>query len=174
MDNSIGAVNFLINEADLDTIVQKSEIDYLDIIPSGPTPPNPSELLMGERLDHLIDLLQEKYDYIIIDSPPMGLVSDSLELSKHADATLYLVRQNYTHKNMLTFVNEKYKTGEVKHISILLNEYVEKSGKGYGMATAMVTATVMETLINPMAMAITNQLKNLRSRKKLERFSEKN
>src|SRR5690606_31478372 len=123
---------FLINEVDLDSIIQKTEVEFLDVITSGPSPPNPSELLMGEGLDKLIDLLKERYDYIVIDSPPMGLVSDSLELTKHADATLYLVRQNYTHKNMLTFVNEKYRRGEVKHISIVLNEYEEKTGKGYG------------------------------------------
>src|SRR5690606_1707751 len=103
-----------------------------DVIPSGPIPPNPSELLISERLDELIEGLKQRYDYIILDSPPLGLVSDSLELTKHVDATLYVARFNYTHKNMLTFVNEKYKTGEIKNISIVLNDYVEKSGKGYG------------------------------------------
>ena len=132
LDNSIGAANFLINEASLDAIVQKTETPFLDVIPSGPTPPNPSELLMGDGLHKMIQELKENYDYIVIDSPPMGLVSDSLELSKHADATLYLVRQKYTHKNMLTFVNDKYRRGEVEHISILFNDYVEKTGKGYG------------------------------------------
>ncbi|MGB3345590.1 MAG: polysaccharide biosynthesis tyrosine autokinase [Aequorivita sp.] len=132
IDNTVGVVNYLINEADVDTIIQKTQLEFLDVIPSGPIPPNPSELLIGERLDKLIDTLKERYDYIILDSPPLGLVSDSLELIKHVDATLYMVRFNYTHKNMLTFVNEKYKTGEVKHISLVLNEYVEKSGRGYG------------------------------------------
>ena len=79
----------------------KTEIEYLDIIPSGPIPPNPSELLISEKLDELIDSLKERYDYIILDSPPLGLVSDSLELIKHVDATLYMARFNYTHKNML-------------------------------------------------------------------------
>lgn len=132
LDNSVGVVNFLIHEADLDTIIQKTEAEYLHVIPSGPTPPNPSELLIGERMDHLIELLKERYDYIILDSPPIGLVSDALELIKYADATLYMVRHNRTRKNMLTFVNEKYRRGEVKHISIVLNEYVEKSGTGFG------------------------------------------
>src|SRR5690554_5550132 len=82
LDNSIGAANFLINEASLDAIVQKTETPFLDVIPSGPTPPNPSELLMGDGLHKMIQELKENYDYIVIDSPPMGLVSDSLELSK--------------------------------------------------------------------------------------------
>lgn len=132
LDNSVGVVNFLINEVDLDTIIQKTEVEYLDVIPSGPTPPNPSELLLGERMEQLMNLLKDRYDYIILDSPPIGLVSDALELIKYADATLYMVRHNRTRKNMLTFVNEKYRRGEVKHISIVLNEYVEKSGRGFG------------------------------------------
>ena len=132
IDNKVGVVNYLINEADVHSIIQKTQLSFLDVIPSGPIPPNPSELLIGERLEHLLETLKEEYDYIILDSPPLGLVSDSLELIKHVDATLYVVRYNYTHKNMLSFVNDKYKTGEVKHISLVLNEYVEKNGRGYG------------------------------------------
>lgn len=131
-DNSIGVVNYLIEDANLESIIQKTEIEYLDVITSGPIPPNPSELLMGERLDNLINELKKTYDYIILDSPPLGLVSDSLELMKHVDATIYIARCNYTHKNMFTFVNEKYKTGEVKNISVMLNDYEEKAGRGYG------------------------------------------
>lgn len=132
INNSKGVVNYLINESDIDDIIQKTEFEYLDVIPSGPIPPNPSELLISEKLDELIESLKERYDYIILDSPPLGLVSDSLELIKHVDATLYMARYNYTHKNMFTFVNEKYKTGEVKHISIVLNDYEAKSGRGFG------------------------------------------
>ncbi|MGO3184568.1 MAG: polysaccharide biosynthesis tyrosine autokinase, partial [Aequorivita sp.] len=131
LDNSMGVVNYLINEASIDTVIQKTDVEFLDVIPSGPVPPNPAELLIGEKLDELIDGLKERYDYIILDSPPLGLVSDALELMKHVDAMFYMVRFNYTHRNMLNFVNEKYKTGEVKNISLVLNDYVEKSGRGY-------------------------------------------
>ncbi|HBR55659.1 MAG TPA: sugar transporter, partial [Flavobacteriaceae bacterium] len=94
--------------------------------------PNPSELLMGERMDVLIDELKKSYDYIILDSPPMGLVADSLELLKYSDATIYMIRQNYTRKRMLGMINEKYKRGEVKNISFVLNYYQEKAKYGYG------------------------------------------
>ena len=132
LHNDIGAVNYLIEESEIDDIIQRTELENLDVITSGPIPPNPSELLIDSRLTELIDALKERYSYIVIDSPPLGLVSDSLELIRHADATLYIVRFNYTHKNMLTYVNEKYKSGEIKHISIVLNDYVEKARKGYG------------------------------------------
>lgn len=131
MDNSIGVVNFLINDATLDEVIQNSEIEHLDVIPSGPIPPNPSELLMSERMNQLIDLLKERYDYIILDSPPLGLVADSLELTKHVDATLYITRLNYSDKNMFTFVNEKYERGEIKNVSVVLNDYIEKGGYSY-------------------------------------------
>lgn len=132
LNNNRGVVNYLINDATLENIIQPTLIPNLDVITSGPIPPNPSELLLGERMDVLLEALKKDYDYIILDSAPLGLVSDSLELMKYADAMIYLVRYNYTHKNMFTFVNEKYKTGEVRHISVVLNDYEEKSGRGYG------------------------------------------
>ena len=125
-------VNYLINDASLDQIIQKTEIEHLDVITSGPIPPNPSELIMGERMEELINNLKKQYDYIILDSPPIGLVSDALELSKYADATLYLVRQNYTKRGMFSFINEKYKTGEVSNISFIFNFFQSKAKYGYG------------------------------------------
>lgn len=130
ISNKKGVVNYLINEVVIDTIVYTTEFENLDVIVSGPVPPNPSELLMNQRLDELLDELKKRYDYIVIDSPPMGLVTDSLELAKHVDATLYIARHKYTHKNMLSFVNDKYQRGEIKHISLILNDYME--GRGYG------------------------------------------
>lgn len=131
LDNSMGVANYLVNEESLEAVIQNTHLANLDIIPSGPIPSNPAELLISEKLDELIHGLKQRYDYIIFDSPPLGLVSDALELMKHTDVMFYIVRFNYTHRNMLNFVNEKYKTGEVKNISIVLNDYVEKSGRGY-------------------------------------------
>lgn len=132
LDNSIGVVNYLIEQAEIADIIQNSGTDYLDVIVSGNIPPNPSELLLSERLKELLDVLKKDYDYIILDSPPLGLVSDALELIKHVDASLYITRLNYTHKNMLNIVNDKYKSGEIKNVSIVLNDYIEKSGSKYG------------------------------------------
>lgn len=130
--NDIGIVNYLINDASIDEIVQKTKVENLDIIPSGPIPPNPSELIISERMTDLIDELSKVYDYIVIDSPPLALVSDALELVKFADATIYVVRQNYSKKGMLSVINDKYKTGEVKHISFVMNYYQLKAKYGYG------------------------------------------
>ena len=76
--------------------------------------------------------LKKEYDYIILDTPPLGLVADSLELVKYADATIYMARQNYTKKGMFSMVNEKYRSGEITNVSIVLNYFQEKAKYGYG------------------------------------------
>ena len=132
LNKNEGAVNYLVNDSSLEDIIQKTSLEYLDVIVSGSIPPNPSELLISEKMDELIEKLNEKYDYIVIDSPPLTLVSDSLNLMKYADATVYVIRQNYTKKAMLSMINDKYKTGEVKNISYVLNHFQTKAKYGYG------------------------------------------
>jgi len=130
--NEVGVVNYLIEDAELAEVIQKTKFSHLDVITSGPVPPNPSELLLGDKMSDLMEELSKIYDYIVLDSPPLGLVADSLELTKYADATIYIVRQNYTKKGMFAVINDKYKTGEVKNISFVLNYFQEKSKYGYG------------------------------------------
>jgi capsular exopolysaccharide synthesis family protein len=127
----------LIGEENLEAIIQKTKIPNLDVITAGPVPPNPSELLISSATDEMINSLKENYDYIILDTPPIGLVSDAVELLKYADSTLYIVRQNYSQKGMLKMINEKYVKEEISNISIVLNDFTMKLrygsyGNGYG------------------------------------------
>ncbi|WP_310556247.1 polysaccharide biosynthesis tyrosine autokinase [Flavobacterium sp.] len=137
-DNTIGAVNYLIGQKTLAEITQVTPIPFLDFISSGPIPPNPAELIMSESMNEMLEELKLKYDYIILDTPPIGLVSDALELTPFCDATLYIVRQNVTKKDMLTLVNNKHKRGELNNISIVFNGFENKAkygfdnGYGYG------------------------------------------
>jgi capsular exopolysaccharide synthesis family protein len=130
--NNIGSVNYLIGQKTLAEVTQTTKIDNLHVITSGPIPPNPSELLINDTMSNLITELKENYDYIILDTPPIGLVADALELLEYADATLYVVRQDYTKKPMLNLVNDKYKKGEISNISFLYNFYNLKNKYGYG------------------------------------------
>ncbi|EMY79987.1 Ptk-like tyrosine-protein kinase [Psychroflexus gondwanensis ACAM 44] len=130
--NDIGVVNYLIGQNSVEEIIQKTNYENLDVIVSGPVPPNPSELLMGDKMDILIASLKENYDCVIMDTPPIGLVSDALNLGKYADASIYLLRQNYTKKAMLSVINDKYEKGEVKNISFILNYFQHKAKYGYG------------------------------------------
>ena len=132
LPNEVGVVDYLVGRNDLEEIIQKTEIPHLDVILAGEIPPNPSELLMSEQMDKLMRDLKEEYDYIILDTPPVGLVSDSMELQSYADATLYILRQNFTNKGMLQFVNEKYRKGEIGNISFVLNCFRMKGKYGYG------------------------------------------
>lgn len=134
LTSNIGVVNYLIKQKSLDEITHSTQIPNLDVILSGPIPPNPSELILSEAMKELIDELKQKYDYIILDTPPVGLVSDSLELAQYADVTLYIVRQNYTKKDMITLLNNRIKRGELSNASIVLNGYENKAkyGSGYG------------------------------------------
>jgi polysaccharide biosynthesis transport protein len=134
IQNDLGAVNYLIGQKTLDEVIQKTHIPYLDVITSGPIPPNPSELILGDSMKELIKELKQKYDYIILDTPPVGLVSDALELVQFCDVTLYIVRQNFTKKEMLTLLNNRSKRGELNNVSIIFNGYENKAkyGVGYG------------------------------------------
>jgi tyrosine-protein kinase Etk/Wzc len=131
ISNDKGVSSFLIGAEKLDTIVQKTGVEKLDIIPSGPIPPNPSELIMNPKMDELITLLKKKYDTIIIDSPPIGLVTDALLLNKHADTLIFVVRQNVTKKDHLAHIAQLYKEGKLKNASILFNA-VKAGGSAYG------------------------------------------
>lgn len=132
--NHSGVVNYLIKQKSLSEIVNKTKIPYLDVILSGPVPPNPSELLIGETMNEFIEELKKIYDYIILDTPPVGLVSDALELIHFSDVTLYVVRQNYTKKEMIMLLNNRVKRGELSNVSIVLNGFENKAkyGSAYG------------------------------------------
>ncbi|NNT72538.1 polysaccharide biosynthesis tyrosine autokinase [Flavobacterium sp. IMCC34852] len=134
IQNDIGAVNYLIGQRKLEDVIQHTHIPYLDVITSGPIPPNPSELILGDSMKEMITQLKKNYDYIILDTPPVGLVSDALELAQFCDVTLYIVRQNFTKKEMLTLLNNRTKRGELNNVSIIFNGYENKAkyGVGYG------------------------------------------
>ncbi|MEM8520369.1 polysaccharide biosynthesis tyrosine autokinase [Flavobacterium sp. PL12] len=134
LSNDIGVVNYLIKQKTVDEIINHTHIPYLDVILSGPVPPNPAEMIINEGMRELIDELKKKYDYIILDTPPVGLVSDALELAQYCDVTLYIVRQNFTKKEMIALLNNRVKRGELNNTSIILNglENKAKYGTGYG------------------------------------------
>lgn len=139
LTSSTGLSNYLIGSATVEEIIQHAPELGLDLILSGPKPPNPSEILLNERMGDLIELLKAKYDYVIMDSPPIGLISDGLELSRYADVTIYIVRQNVTRKLHLDFINKIYLEGKMKNLCIIFNGVrlggtVYGYGYGYGYA----------------------------------------
>jgi capsular exopolysaccharide synthesis family protein len=120
-----GIAMYLANDQiSLNEVVDKSKTfdPNLDIIPIKAFPPNPAELLISPRLDELFELVKkEDYDYIIVDTPPIGLVSDAFYITKFADASIYVVRANYTNKSSLSQIQTYYKDKKLTNLTIVLN-----------------------------------------------------
>lgn len=127
-----GLSNYLINKSNLDDIINKTNIKTLDVIASGPIPPNPAELLDSPKMNELLTILNEKYDYVIIDTPPIGLVTDGVILMQYADANLYIVRHNYSKIKSLSVVNNIFKNKNISNLNIVINDYTQNEGYGYG------------------------------------------
>lgn len=115
-----------------DMIVRNQQYGSLDIILSGPVPPNPAELLASNKVDELFKELRDRYDYIIVDTAPVGLVSDTFTLDRIADATVYVCRANFTSKADLAFANSIYEGHRLKKLSIVVNGSTTRKSYGYG------------------------------------------
>ncbi|WP_029281022.1 polysaccharide biosynthesis tyrosine autokinase [Pedobacter sp. R20-19] len=135
VSNNTGFSNYIIT-ADMshaDIIKPLSMNDKLFIISSGPLPPNPAETLMNEKTGILIEKLKHEFDYILMDAPPIGVISDAQLLSQYADVTLYLVRQKVTQKNQLSILEDLYRNKKMNNLGIIVNGIVSKYyGYGYG------------------------------------------
>ncbi len=132
LDINIGMVNYLIGEKTAEEVIQKTEYDNLYILLSGSVPPNPSELLLSDETSKLMEYLRQNFDYIILDAPPVGIVSDAQELFKFADVILYIIRQGYTEKGMLKLVENKHDKGGMQNVSYVLNDFTLSKRHGYG------------------------------------------
>ncbi|MDR0865195.1 MAG: polysaccharide biosynthesis tyrosine autokinase [Candidatus Symbiothrix sp.] len=103
----------------------------LDIIPIKVFPPNPAELLASDRLDLLFQTVANEYDYIIVDTAPVGLVADAFRINQFADATIYVTRADYTYKSTLPDIQLLYKENRLHNLTTVLNAVPHKSGYGY-------------------------------------------
>lgn len=131
LDNEVGLSTYLAGLSSFDRVRRKTEFENLDLISGGPVPPNPSELLLTPKMATFIDEAKKQYDFVIIDTPPLAIVTDAFVLSQFADHTLFIVRQNYTPRPLLKTVDDFYVTGKLKNVSLVLND-IYRSGPGYG------------------------------------------
>ena len=127
-----GLSQYLTGDATIDDIIIPSGITNLDLILSGKIPPNPSELILTEYTKKLFSELAEGYDQVIIDSPPMGLVSDAMELQKYAGVTVFVVREDYSLKSFVKDIDERHSKKEIDHIAIIYNDFKVNMLKKYG------------------------------------------
>jgi capsular exopolysaccharide synthesis family protein len=129
-----GFTNYLLGKVQLqDLPIPVPGHDNLYVLAAGPIPPNPSELLLDPKLNELFDYLKANFDVVVMDTAPVGMVSDALTLSKFADCTLYIMRQGHTFKRQVALVDDYYQAGKLPKISIVLNDVKVQAGYGsYG------------------------------------------
>jgi capsular exopolysaccharide synthesis family protein len=130
-DNTIGLSNYLVQDAKFKDIIQKTEIENLFLATSGPIPPNPAELIESKRMKDFFDHAAKEFDYIIVDTPPIAVVTDALLLTGIADAYLYIMRQGYSSKNVIKLIEDIKKNNNLQNFGIILNEVDIKKGYGY-------------------------------------------
>ena len=114
-----------------DVVNQSLMNSHCDIIYSGSIPPNPTDLLTNGRFPQMLSELREMYDYIIVDTAPLMLVTDTFLITEYADATLYVTRSEYTQKEFLKFINNSAEAEKILNVGLIIND-VKKSNFGYG------------------------------------------
>ncbi len=133
--DTIGLTNYIMNKdiALKDIIIHgDKEEKSFDVIPSGIIPPNPAELLMQDRVTEMFQYLEKEYDYIVVDTAPASLVTDTLLISHFADLSIYIVRENYSDKRILQIPENFYKEKRLPNIAVLLNASGTHPGYNYG------------------------------------------
>jgi len=127
-----GITNFMVGKAELkDLVITVPGQENLFILPCGPIPPNPAELLLEQKVAEIFDWVRSEFDVVLIDTAPVGMVSDALTLGGFADCTLYLVRQGRTFKKQVVLIDDLYKEKKLPRISIVINDVKIKAGYGY-------------------------------------------
>jgi capsular exopolysaccharide synthesis family protein len=135
LHNEGGISSYLAGISGIEKVIKASGVhENLYIANCGPIPPNPGELLVLPTTQQLIEELQEMFDIIIMDTAPIGLVSDALILSQYSDINLFIVRQSYTMKEQIRLFDTLYKERKIRNAAIVFNgvEYLKKYGYGYG------------------------------------------
>jgi capsular exopolysaccharide synthesis family protein len=123
MTNKIGLTSYLVNRNTIDEIIQPTTLANLEAVAAGPTPPNPAELLQTKEFDIFLETMKERYDFVFLDTAPVGLVADSLTLLAKADLNLYVFRANYSRKNFCSIPGTISAANDIKNLYIILNAY---------------------------------------------------
>jgi len=126
-----GISNYLIGENTLEEIIEHTKIDNLQLINSGSIPPNPVELISNGKLSHLIEILSANYDRIIIDTPPIGLLSDGYLLTNYAHLNLIVIREKVTKTPLFIEMMKEIESKNLNNIALISNDVTEDKGKNY-------------------------------------------
>lgn len=131
LNNTFGLSNYLVGDYEFEKIVQKTNVDNLDIMTCGPIPPNPSELLGSKSMKKLLENSQEIYDIVIFDTPPVLAVTDSQILSNLVDGVLLVVRSKQTEKEAAKRAKDLLEKADANILGAVLNDRDVKEGGYY-------------------------------------------
>lgn len=123
VDNNKGMSTIFIGKDKIEDCIVKTRNEYLDIITAGPIPPNPSELLLSDNFPKTIEKLKGMYDYIIIDNPPIGIVTDAMSSMLLSDFPIYILKSNYSKKEFINNIENFVRNSNIKKLSIILNDF---------------------------------------------------
>ncbi|WP_167607469.1 GumC family protein [Maribellus sediminis] len=133
--NTTGLSNYLAGQAKIEEIIFETDVENLSLIPAGPIPPNPAELIERKAFKRLLEELKKTFDYIIIDNAPVSMVTDGLVTSKESDINLFVLRYGVSKKDQLRFINEIAERGIMNKPTIIINDVkLSQLGLGYSYA----------------------------------------
>lgn len=131
LPNEIGMSTYLIDKTKFDELISETNINNLFVATSGPIPPNPAELLSSEKMKEFIRLARSKFDYIILDTPPVAIVTDTLTMKDLLDAFIFVIRHNFSDKQVVELVNSVYSKHLIKNTGVVVNDIQIKGYYGY-------------------------------------------
>jgi capsular exopolysaccharide synthesis family protein len=126
-----GITTYITDQNSFEEIISETQIPHLFCIYAGPIPPNPSEFVLSEKMKGLIDRAKKEFDYVIIDTPPAGLLSDSVYLIQHVDASVFVLNTRTSTKRVITFIEDIIEANKIKNILLLLNGVTRSSNRYY-------------------------------------------
>lgn len=133
LKNDIGVTSYLVGKATLNDIIRETPVENLNVILTGPRTPNASELIVDPMLEQMINELKTMYDYVILDTPPVGLLSDALALMKFSDLNIYVLKAGFSKMDFIEIAHQIVEKNNVKHMVFLLNNVnVKNIPAGYG------------------------------------------
>lgn len=127
-----GVSTILIGRHGVSECLKETRLGNLQYISAGPTPPNPSELLLSEKFSSLIESLKESYDVIIFDTPPVGLVTDGVLVMKKSDLQIYVIRSDYSKRSYVKTLNDLVGLNKFSNLTVVFNSLNNTNGTGYG------------------------------------------
>jgi capsular exopolysaccharide synthesis family protein len=121
IDHKVGLSTYLVDRSEKEDIIMPTKYENLYLVPSGPVPPNPAELLLKDKMKDFLEYLEQDFDIVVMDTPPIGLVSETMDLLRFSDVNLYIVRQDYTHKKYLLMINDLYANDQISNFYAVFN-----------------------------------------------------